>query len=45
MQDFDKEILYDTINNLSQQVAMLSADKALLLAQLNQLTKQQAQEK
>lgn len=44
MQDFDKEVLYETINNLSQQVAMLSADKALLLAQLNQLQKQQKQE-
>ena len=44
MQEFNKEVLYETINNLSQQVAMLSADKALLLAQLNQLQKQQKQE-
>ena len=29
MQEFNKEVLYETINNLSQQVAMLSADKAM----------------
>ena len=44
MQEFNKEVLYETINNLSQQVATLSTDKALLLAQLNQLQKQQKQE-
>ena len=44
MQEFNKEVLYETINNLSQQVAMLSVDKAVLLAQLNLLKKQQVQE-
>ena len=43
MQEFNKEVLYETINNLSQQVAMLSVDKAVLLAQLNLLKKQQVQ--
>jgi hypothetical protein len=44
MKELDKEVLYETINNLSQQVAMLSVDKAVLLAQLNLLKKQQVQE-
>ena len=43
MKELDKEVLYETINNLSQQVAMLSVDKAVLLAQLNLLKKQQVQ--
>ena len=40
MKELDKEVLYETINNLSQQVAMLSVDKAVLLAQLNLLKKE-----
>ena len=44
MQEFNKEVLYETIKNLSKQVAMLSADKALLLAQLKKKKKQQKQE-
>ena len=44
MKELDKGVLYETINNLSQQVAMLSVDKAVLLAQLNLLKKQQVQE-
>ena len=44
MKELDKEVLYETINNLSQQIAWLPVDKAVLLAQLNLLKKQQVQE-